>query len=109
VLEIALAALLLLGLLTRLASVLTAGLLVVFIVGVASAAARGLSIDCGCFGGGGTVAAGETRYMQEIVRDAALLAAALALARWPRSRLSLDGLLLAPPPTPAPALQEEHV
>jgi len=100
VLEIALAVLLLLGLLTRLSAVLTAALLVVFIAGVASAGLRGLSIDCGCFGGGGQVAAGQTRYVQEVLRDAALLAAALALARRPRSRLSLDGLLLSPPSRP---------
>ena len=37
-----------------------AGLMVVFIAAVASAAARGLSIDCGCFGGGGQVAPGQT-------------------------------------------------
>ena len=40
----------------------TAVLLVVFIAAVASAAARGLSIDCGCFGGGGPVPPGQTAY-----------------------------------------------
>jgi len=66
-------------------------LLVVFVGAVASAWARGLQIDCGCFGDGGEVAAGRTAYPAEILRDLALLLAALALARWPRSRLALGG------------------
>ena len=65
--------------------------LVVFIAAVGSAWARGLQIDCGCFGNGGQVAAGETSYPAEILRDVALLLVALALARWPRSRLALGG------------------
>ncbi len=56
VLEVALAGLLLLGLATRFAAVASAVLMVAFLVGVASAAGRGLAIDCGCFGGGGVVA-----------------------------------------------------
>jgi len=107
VLEIALALLLVVGLLTRLSATLTAALLAVFIAGVGSAAARGLSIDCGCFGGGGQVQAGQTHYTSEIVRDLALLVAALALARRPRSRLSLDGLLLPPAPPYRPAREKE--
>jgi hypothetical protein len=37
------------------------------------------------------VGAGYTAYPAEIVRDLALLLVALALARWPRSRLALGG------------------
>ena len=65
-----------------------------FIIGISSAWARGLTIDCGCFGGGGTVAANQTKYAQEIARDTGLLLAAAFLVVWPGSRLSLD-------PTPA--------
>ncbi|HEX5428049.1 MAG TPA: MauE/DoxX family redox-associated membrane protein, partial [Pedococcus sp.] len=61
--------------------------------GIASAWARGLSIDCGCFGKGGTIAASQTQYPQEIARDVGLLACAVWLAVRPRSTLSLDGLL----------------
>ncbi|MFL6127739.1 MAG: MauE/DoxX family redox-associated membrane protein [Mycobacteriales bacterium] len=90
-LELTLAALLLAGLATRVAAAVSAVLLVVFLAGMVSAAARGLQIECGCFGGGGDLAAGQsTAYTGEIVRDAALLLVALALLRWPRSRFALD-------------------
>lgn len=96
VFEVLLALTLLLGALTRVSALVSGALLVLFVVGVGSAAARGLSIDCGCFGGGGEVAAGDTRYTQEIVRDLALLVGAVALARRPRSRFSVDGWLAGP-------------
>jgi uncharacterized membrane protein YphA (DoxX/SURF4 family) len=94
-LEIALGALLILGLATRLAAVVSALLLIVFIAGIVSAWARGLRIDCGCFGGGGDLSAGENpRYVSETIRDIALLISAGLLATFPRSRFSLDGRLL---------------
>ena len=87
--EIVLGVLLLAGIAVRPAALATAVLLVVFIAAVASAAARGLSIDCGCFGGGGPVPPGQTAYAAEIVRDLALLAVAGWLVARPQSRLSL--------------------
>jgi len=94
-LEIALGALLILGLATRFAAVVSALLLMVFIAGIVSAWARGLRIDCGCFGGGGDLSAGEKpRYVSETIRDIALLFSAALLAAFPRSRFSLDGRLL---------------
>lgn len=92
-LEIALGLLMLVGLAVRLTAVLAGLLLVAFIVWVISAAARGLSIDCGCFGGGGQVAPGETRYTAEIVRDVGLLGLAVWLAVKPRTLWSVDGLV----------------
>ena len=53
VLELVVGACLVLGLLTRGAAVVSALLFVAFIIGIASVWARGITIDCGCFGGGG--------------------------------------------------------
>lgn len=91
-LEIALGLLLAAGLKTRWAAAATGVLMVVFIAGVVSAWARGLSIDCGCFGGGGQVAPGEERYLGEILRDLGFLAMAVWLVVRPRTRFSLDHL-----------------
>ena len=89
-LEIGLALLLLLGLATRFAAAVTAVLMLAFIAGVVSAWARGLSIDCGCFGGGGEIDPGETRYLEEILRDIGFLALACWLVVFPASRFALD-------------------
>ena len=91
VLEIAVGLALLTGVFVRTAALACAVLLVLFLIGIGSAWARGLQIDCGCFGGGGATA--DPAYPAEIARDVALLAVALALARWPRSRLALGGRL----------------
>ena len=88
--EIALGLLLAAGALTRLAAVASAALIAVFVLAVVSAAVRGLSIDCGCFGGGGTVAPGQTDYGGELLRDSLLLLLALWLVWQPRSRLALE-------------------
>jgi uncharacterized membrane protein YphA (DoxX/SURF4 family) len=92
-LELAFGVLVLVGIGTRLMGVLSALLLLVYIAGVAQSAARGLSIDCGCFGHGGQVAAGQTHYTQEILRDIGFLVLAVWLAVRPLSRFAVDGLL----------------
>jgi uncharacterized membrane protein YphA (DoxX/SURF4 family) len=92
-LEIALALLLLLGLGTRIAAIVSCVLLLVYIGAIVSVWARGISIDCGCFGGGGAVAASQTAYWQEILRDCGFLVLAGWLVWRPKSRLSLDGWL----------------
>ncbi|RBY89683.1 MauE/DoxX family redox-associated membrane protein [Blastococcus sp. TF02A-30] len=89
VVEVAVGLALLAGVFVRTAALASAVLLVLFLVGVGSAWARGLRIDCGCFGDGGEVGAGKTAYPAEIARDVGLLLVALALARWPASRLAL--------------------
>lgn len=88
--EIALGVLVLLGVGTRLVAVISAGLLLLFIAGVAQAWARGLSIDCGCFGGGGEVAPEKTSYGTELLRDTGFLALAAWLIVRPTTLLSLD-------------------
>ena len=50
ILEIVVGACLVLGLLTRMVALLSALMLAAFIIGIASAWARGLQIECGCFG-----------------------------------------------------------
>ena len=89
VLEIAVGLLLLAGAFVRPAAVASGLLLVLFLTAVGSAWARGLTIDCGCFGGGGEVDADSTAYLSEIVRDGALLAASLFLVVRPRTRLAV--------------------
>jgi len=92
--EITLGLLLLVGLGLRAAASASAVLLTLFVAAIVSAAARGLRIDCGCFGEGGALAAGETTaYGAEIARDLALLAVSVLLAIWPVSRLSVDNLV----------------
>ena len=90
VVEIAVGLLLVLGLFTRACAVVGGLLMLAFIVGIASAWMRGLTIDCGCFGGGGTIGAAQTQYGLDILRDAGLLACAVWLVARPRTEVSLD-------------------
>ncbi|MER5867277.1 MauE/DoxX family redox-associated membrane protein [Kitasatospora sp. NPDC002040] len=94
-LELALALLLLIGLGTRIVAVVSALLLLTFIGGISSAWARGISIDCGCFGGGGAVDSSQTEYLQEILRDSGFLLLAAWLVYRPRTKLSADAWLSA--------------
>ncbi|WP_236653466.1 MauE/DoxX family redox-associated membrane protein [Streptacidiphilus melanogenes] len=94
-LELAVALLLLVGLGTRIAAIVSGLLLLVYIASIASVWARGISIDCGCFGGGGAVAASQTQYWQEILRDCGFLLLSGWLILRPKTRLSLDGWLAA--------------
>jgi uncharacterized membrane protein YphA (DoxX/SURF4 family) len=88
--EVVIGLLLIVGAATRAVAALGGFTMFIFIIAIAQAWARGLNIDCGCFGGGGTVAPGETRYLQEILRDAGLVAMALFLIRYPVSKFSID-------------------
>jgi uncharacterized membrane protein YphA (DoxX/SURF4 family) len=88
--ELGLGLLLVAGLFTRVVAAVAGVMIGVFVVAVISAAVRGLSIDCGCFGGGGQVAPGQTAYAWEIVRDLGLLALCGWLVWHPRSRFALD-------------------
>lgn len=93
VVEIALGLLLLVGLLTRATAAVTCTVLLAFIAGIISAWARGLSIDCGCFGNGGQVDPGQTRYLSVLLRDAGFVVLAGWLVARPESTFSLDRLL----------------
>nr|WP_027928006.1 MauE/DoxX family redox-associated membrane protein [Amycolatopsis benzoatilytica] len=89
-LEMVLGVLLLAGLATRWIAGASVVLLAVLVAGIAQSWARGLSIDCGCFGGGGRVAAGQTEYPQEILRDTGFALLAIWLLARPRTWFSLD-------------------
>lgn len=105
--EIVVGAALVLGVLTRGAALVSAVLFVLFVVGISSVWARGIEIECGCFGGGGAKAGASSSYPWEIARDLGLLLLSGFLVWRPRTRLSLDALLFPPHPTPAP-LPEQH-
>jgi uncharacterized membrane protein YphA (DoxX/SURF4 family) len=94
-LEIAVGLLLLAGLATRLSAIIASVLLLIFIGGIISAWAHGLQIDCGCFSKGGELTGGKTaRYLPDILRDVGFLVLAGIVLVKPRSRFSVDGLLM---------------
>lgn len=107
--EILFGVLLLLGLLTRWAGLVSALLMMAFIIGIASAWARGLSLDCGCFGGGGEIALAEAvkKYPWEIARDVGLLLLGLWLVWRPATPLSLEARLFPPVSVSDDDLDEE--
>jgi len=87
--EIVTGLLLMLGLFTRVAGIATALLAALFIAAMAQAKARGLQIDCGCFGGGGT-GAGVTWW--DLARDVPVLLVGIYLATRPTGPFQLDQL-----------------
>ncbi|MEU5843381.1 MauE/DoxX family redox-associated membrane protein [Rhodococcus sp. NPDC047139] len=107
VLELVLGLIILVGLATRPAAVLSALGLVALIAAIFSAWARGLSIDCGCFGGGGVVEGIDARdYAVELARDFGFLAMSVWLVVFPRTWFALGpgsraSLSAAPQPTMA--------
>jgi uncharacterized membrane protein YphA (DoxX/SURF4 family) len=107
-LELALGVLLVAGLGTRLTAAVSALVLLAFIGAVAQSWARGLTIDCGCFGGGGQVAEGDTRYPQEIARDIGFLLLAAWLLVRPRTLFGLDGWLTTRETPAEPAGTQER-
>ncbi len=92
VLELCLGVLLIVGVAVRLSAAVSGLLFVVFIVGVLEAAARGLKLECGCFGGGGVTAA-PTQYTLDILRDVGLLALCMYLVLWSATRISIEEFL----------------
>jgi uncharacterized membrane protein YphA (DoxX/SURF4 family) len=81
------------GALTRGAAAVSALLFLAFIIGIASVWARGMEIDCGCFGGGGRREGASSSYPWEIARDTALFAASVYVVALRRTRFALDNLL----------------
>lgn len=95
ILELLLGLCLIVGLLTRVNAVLSSVLLIAFIVGIAAAWARGLEIECGCFGGGGGPKPGASdKYPWELARDFGLLLLSAWLVWRPRTPWALDNQVL---------------
>jgi uncharacterized membrane protein YphA (DoxX/SURF4 family) len=91
--EIVIGLLLITGTFTRVAAIIGGLMMVAFIFAIASVWARGISIDCGCFGNGGEVEASQTAYPEEILRDVGLLICGAWAAWKPKSPLSVDNWL----------------
>ena len=94
-LEVAIALLLIIGFMVRPAAVMSGLIMIVFIGAIASVWARGMLIDCGCFGGGGEIdpsLASDVRrtYFIEIMRDLGLALSAVYLYFFPYGKLSLE-------------------
>ncbi|GAA5052547.1 putative membrane protein YphA (DoxX/SURF4 family) [Thermocatellispora tengchongensis] len=94
ILEIVVGVLLVVGLLTRAAGIVSALLMLAFVIGIASAWARGLLIDCGCFGGGGRLEEGQDPgYLWEIIRDFGIFLLAAWIVWFAPGRFALDSAL----------------
>lgn len=89
--EIAVGLLLILGLFLRFAGLATALIAGLFIAALTQAKARGLEIDCGCFGGGGP---GDGVTWWDIARDVPIVLCGLYLAARPQGPLQLDNRFL---------------
>ncbi len=88
--ELAVGTLLVIGAGVRISAALSALLMIAFMIGISQAWARGLSIDCGCFGGGGQVAPGEANYVTPLLRDTGLALLGIYLTFFPHTKFSLD-------------------
>jgi uncharacterized membrane protein YphA (DoxX/SURF4 family) len=94
-LEVAIALLLIVGFMVRPAAVISGVIMLVFVGAIASVWARGILIDCGCFGGGGEIDPSlasqvHRTYFIEIMRDLGLALTALYLYFFPYGKLSFE-------------------
>jgi uncharacterized membrane protein YphA (DoxX/SURF4 family) len=88
--ELGIGLLLVTGALVRFAGLVGAVTMLAFIIAISQAWARGLSIDCGCFGGGGTIDPSQTKYLSEIIRDIGLMALGIYLYFYPKGRFAIE-------------------
>lgn len=88
--EIGLGLLLIVGVTVKISGALGSLTMLAFIIAIAQAWARGLSIDCGCFGGGGAIDPEDTKYLSEIIRDIGLMALGIFLYFYPKGRFALE-------------------
>jgi len=94
-LEVVIGLLLIFGIMVRYAAVAGGLIMIVFIGAIISVWARGMVIDCGCFGGGGVLdpslaASARRTYLIEILRDLGLALCALYLYFFPSGKLGIE-------------------
>jgi uncharacterized membrane protein YphA (DoxX/SURF4 family) len=91
--EVAIGIFLIVGIWVRLNALAGGALMIMFIIAIGQAWARGISLDCGCFGKGGLLDTDELpvwNYTLEIARDIVLAAFAIYLYRFPQGKLGFD-------------------
>ena len=93
--EVAVGLLLIIGVMVRYSAIFSGLLMIVFIGAIASVWARGMLIDCGCFGGGGEIdpslkAQVHRTYLTEIIRDVGLALMGLYLYLFPYGKFSVE-------------------
>jgi uncharacterized membrane protein YphA (DoxX/SURF4 family) len=91
--EVAIGIFLIVGIWVRLNAIAGGALMILFIIAIAQAWIRGISLDCGCFGKGGLLDTDELpvwNYTLEIARDIVLAVFAVYIYRFPRGKLGFD-------------------
>jgi uncharacterized membrane protein YphA (DoxX/SURF4 family) len=91
--EVAIGIFLIVGIWVRLNAIAGGALMIMFIIAIAQAWIRGISLDCGCFGKGGLLETDELpvwNYTLEIARDIVLAVFAVYIYRLPKGKLGLD-------------------
>jgi uncharacterized membrane protein YphA (DoxX/SURF4 family) len=91
--EVAIGIFLIVGIWVRLNAIAGGALMIMFIIAIGQAWARGISLDCGCFGKGGLLETDELpvwNYTLEIARDIVLAAFAVYIYRFPQGKLGFD-------------------
>ena len=91
--EVVIGIFLIFGIWVRLNAIAGGALMVMFIIAIGQAWARGISLDCGCFGKGGLLESDELpvwNYTLEIARDIVLAAFAVYIYRFPQGKLGFD-------------------
>ncbi|MDR0489423.1 MAG: DoxX family protein [Propionibacteriaceae bacterium] len=96
--EIALGIMLIIGFFTRAMGLFGALMMLAFIIAIASVWARGIAIDCGCFGDGGPIdwETASKNYPIRIAEDIGLLACGVWLIVAKKPFLAVDSWLFPP-------------
>ena len=91
--EILVAIFILIGLWTKKSVLVGTLLMVIFVIAISQAWARGLPINCGCFGNGGLTSDGKVHnwtYLSEILRDLGLIVCGIYIYLNPIGKFALD-------------------